>query len=210
MDITAFKKFIQKEFFSAKNHHLTYHGLEHTLEVLSACDSHIKRSRVDERTANNIRTAALLHDTGIFTDYFDHERKSVENARAILPHWGASSDDIEDISNMIMATHIPQKPGNLPEMVLCDSDVDYLGTGKFYSNGNRLFQELRHFGLVQNEEDWDRFQARFLLKHTYHTPFALRYREPVKRRYLQEILDKYGWVAQDILSMTQDQKLKNR
>ena len=94
---------------------------------------------------------------------------------------------------MILATRVPQKPTNILEQVMADSDLDYLGTDKFYEIGNSLYRELKAHNRISTEQEWDKFQVDFLRKHNFHTPFAKKYREPVKLQYLNEILNKWGW-----------------
>jgi len=79
------------------------------------------------------------------------------------------------------------------EQIIADSDLDYLGTDYFYKIGNKLYNELKAYNRITNEEQWDRLQVNFLQNHRFHTPFAIKHREPVKRKYLNEILEKWGW-----------------
>jgi hypothetical protein len=94
---------------------------------------------------------------------------------------------------MIEATKIPQNPKNLLEKIICDADLDYLGTAQFYDIGASLFKEYKNLKIVQNEEDWDRVQVKFLRSHRYHTEFGKNRREPVKQKHLKELLSKWGW-----------------
>ena len=191
--IKKLKSFVIQKLEKELPPQLSYHGAQHTLHVLEVCNHYLKRYSIRDQEALLIRTAALMHDTGIIVDYANHEEASVQLAWEWLPSWGYTKSDLKRIEGMVMATRIPQRPKNLFEMILCDSDLDYLGTDRFYEIGETLFKELMTFDLVRSEEEWDRLQVKFLNNHRYHTSFAQKYREPVKRRHLREIMDKWGW-----------------
>lgn len=92
---------------------------------------------------------------------------------------------------MILATQISQKTKNILEKIICDADLDYLGTNNFYKTGNTLFKEFIAYKVIANEKEWDALQIRFLTNHHYHTEFALKNREPLKQIFLQELKSKW-------------------
>jgi hypothetical protein len=81
-------------------------------------------------------------------------------------------------------------PNNLPEQILSDADLDYLGTDSFYSIGNQLFNELLSFGKIADETEWNHLQIRFIQQHKYHTSFAKKHREPAKLAHLKRLKEK--------------------
>ena len=172
---------------------LTYHGVHHTLHVMEVCEQHIRRMKIKGKDAWLLRTAALIHDVGIAKTYSDHEAESFKFAEKHLPEWGYGKEELMAIKGMIMATQIPQKPQSILEKILCDADLDYVGTNKFYEIGDTLFKEFMAYKVIKNEEEWDRLQVNFLSKHHYHTEYSKKHREPVKMAFVQEILDKWGW-----------------
>jgi len=86
-----------------------------------------------------------------------------------------------------MATRIPQSPANLLESILCDADLDYLGRDDFKKIGQTLFEEFTEYSILQDEQAWNKLQVSFLSSHQYHTETNRTLREPVKRRYLEEL-----------------------
>lgn len=193
MNIRKLKEFISPKIKKETPDNITYHGLHHTLDVLRVCNEYIKRLKINPKDAYLLRTAALLHDYGIVLDYQNHEEKGAEFAKKILPDWGYSSQDIKIIENLILATKIPQNPKTKLEKIICDADLDYLGTNQFYEIGNTLYEELKSFGIVKTEKEWDELQVNFLQKHSYHTDFAIKNRMPIKRKYYNELKKKWGW-----------------
>jgi hypothetical protein len=88
---------------------------------------------------------------------------------------------------MIMATRIPQSPRNKLSRILCDADLDYLGREDFKRIGDSLFSEMRTFGVLSTELEWNQLQVRFLERHSYFTVTNKKLREPVKQQYLAEL-----------------------
>jgi predicted metal-dependent HD superfamily phosphohydrolase len=193
MNTGKLKRFIFGKLESELSEKLTYHGVNHSKYVLLSCEKYIKRMHIPSEEAYLLRTAAIMHDIGYIWTFDNHEAESINYARKILPGWNYTDSEIERIAAMIAATRIPQKPANVLEQIIADSDLDYLGTGSYYKIGNKLYQELLAFNKIANEKEWDRLQVKFLQNHQYHTPFAKKNREPVKQKYLNEIMAKWGW-----------------
>lgn len=192
-NISKLKSIVQQLYRDKLNSDLTYHGFHHVLDVLNACNAHIKRNAVPHKSAHLLRVAALLHDTGILWTYSNHEAKGIEYARKLLPTLGYEPKEIEVVSNLIRATELPQSPKNSLEEIICDADLDYLGTNSFYTVGGTLFKEFMAYKVVKNEEDWDKLQVRFLENHHYFTKFCKTNREPKKQERIKEIKAKWGW-----------------
>jgi uncharacterized protein len=166
---------------------LYYHCLDHTLDVLAVTKSLCLSEKIGSHETVLLRTAALFHDSGFTRSLSDHEKHGCDIAREMLPTFDYITEDIERICGMIMATKIPQTPHNLLEQIICDADLDYLGRDDFGSIGNLLFKELKGFGILDNEKDWNRLQVRFLESHAYFTRTNNKKRAPVKAKHLAEL-----------------------
>jgi HD superfamily phosphodiesterase len=192
MSFRKLKNLVLQKYSSEVSDHLSYHGTHHIIEVLNSCNQYIKRYKLDLHERLLLRTAAIFHDIGILWSYDGHEEMGTTYLKKILPNWNYSQSDIDIICQMISSTKIPQQPKTLLDKILCDADLDYLGTNKFYEIGQTLYQELLALGIVKNERDWDQIQISFLDKHQYHTDFALKYRAPKKEKFKQELIAKYS------------------
>lgn len=174
---------LQKEL----DQNLLYHSVDHTLDVLSAAERIAAAEGINGLETNLLKTAAVMHDAGFIVQYFNNEPTACDMSREILPQFGYSSEDIEKICGMIMATRLPQSPKNHLEEIICDADLDYLGRTDFYTIGNRLFREFLTHGVVSDEKDWNRLQVRFLEGHHYFTKTNKNDRESFKQNRLQEL-----------------------
>lgn len=190
MNYRGAKTFILKKLRAELPRGLSYHGLHHTLDVLRIATSLCVAEGVRGKLAKLVKTAALLHDSGFVTNqHAGHEHQGCQIARSVLPDFGYSEEDVEQICNMIMATKIPQSPSNISEQIICDADLDYLGRTDFYPIARSLFEEMKRYQLISDEKAWNRIQVSFLSAHRYHTTTNQALREPVKQQYLAALKD---------------------
>ena len=162
----------------------TYHSLEHTLDVYASAIGIAEQEGVTGEGLTLLKIAALYHDSGFTVQDTEHEEAGCAIAREVLPGFGFTARQVELICDMIMATRIPQRPRNKLGRVLCDADLDYLGRGDFSLIGATLFQEMRTYGVLSTEREWNELQVRFLERHAYFTATNKRLREPVKQEHL--------------------------
>ena len=169
---------------------LTYHSPEHTEDVIE----HVGRlaaaeNITDKRLLHLMNIAALFHDTGFLLSYKGHEEDSCtimrDTCTGIL-----NEPELKLVEGMIMATQIPQAPVTLPEMIICDADLDYLGRDDFETISSTLKSEFMTYGVIKNEEEWDRLQVSFFNSHHYFTKTSKRERCPVKMRHLELLKQK--------------------
>jgi predicted metal-dependent HD superfamily phosphohydrolase len=190
MHFNEAKKFILHKLKKELPKHLSYHSVEHIKDVYEACKMLAKEEGIKKDDLTLLLTAALFHDSGFLINQKDHEQLSCNLARQHLPSFGYAEEQIDRICGMIMATRIPQSPTNLLEEILADADLDYLGRDDFFAIGNKLFEELSIYGILNTEEEWNHLQVRFLEKHHYFTKTAIRLRKAKKDQHLNIIKSK--------------------
>jgi uncharacterized protein len=166
---------------------LYYHGLHHTMDVLRSAELIGKQEKLSEKEMLLLKIAVLYHDAGFTRAYRNHEEIGCDMAKADLPGFGFTAEEIEQVCGMIMATKIPQNPNNKMENVIADADLEYLGTEDFERIGRTLFDEIKIYLNVESERQWNIIQMNFLKSHSYHTNFCKKHREAVKQKHLKEI-----------------------
>ena len=187
MDHQAAKAFILSELRAGLPIERSYHSFEHTLDVYASTITIAEEERVVGEQLELLKTAALFHDSGFLNEPENHEHGGCMLVKQNLPGFGYDAKQINEVCAMIMATKIPQGPKSRLSEILCDADLDYLGRTDFQAIGNKLFQELKLRGVVGTEREWNELQDRFLGTHRYHTAYALREREPGKRRHHEAV-----------------------
>ncbi|MCX6219942.1 MAG: YitT family protein [Bacteroidia bacterium] len=167
--------------------YLTYHDAGHTKNVIEAAGHLAIAENISGNDLVLLKTAALFHDAGYMQVYKGHEEISCNMAKKHLPDYGYSTDQIETICRLILATRWPSKPSDLLEKILCDADMYYLGTEHYSFYADKLYQELKKIGAVKTNVDWLLRQVEFLNEHKYHTKTALRERETQKQKILHNL-----------------------
>jgi adenylate cyclase len=164
-----------------------YHNVKHTVDVVTEVELIGWAEGCSDEEILLLKTAGLFHDTGITVSFDNHELMGAEYARKILPGYNYTSEQIEKICSIIMATRLPPKPANLLEEIICDSDLDYLGRSDFIPVSNTLFEELKAQNKMKNLNEWNKLQVKFISGHQYFTTTARSLREVNKQLQIERI-----------------------
>lgn len=167
--------------------YLYYHNVKHTVDVVTESELIGWAEGLDDHQMLMLKTAALFHDAGHTVSYADHEDRSAEIARKILPKYRYDAVEIDEICRIIMATKLPPKPSNLLESIICDSDLDYLGRTDFIPVSNALYEELKAQNKMTSLNDWNKLQLKFIGSHQYFTKTGRRLREVKKQEQIGRI-----------------------
>lgn len=161
---------------------LTYHSREHTIDVIEqSIRIAMAEGVADKNEMLLLKFAALFHDTGFLQTYDHHEARGCEIFLQMTTGVGFSAEEKAIVSDLIMATKIPQEPKTHLQQIICDADLDYLGRADFFAIGDTLRKEFLHYKIVSSNEEWEKMQLKFLKNHQYHTKSSQQLREPVKQ-----------------------------
>ena len=167
---------------------LTYHSVEHTKDVMQQAERIAISEKIsDARLLLLIKIACLFHDTGFLRAYKGHEEKSCELMLEAIDPKEFDKGELSMIKNMILATKLPQVPNTLPEKIICDADLDYLGREDFDIISGNLKKEFLSYGVVRSEQEWDKLQVRFFENHLYFTETSIKERYPAKMQNLEKL-----------------------
>ena len=167
--------------------YLTYHTAQHTAYVLERAEFIAQKENITGHDLLLVKIAALFHDIGFIHQNIQHEEKSCEICIEKLTQHQLDPFDIDKVCGMIMATKIPQQPQSHLENIVADADLEYLGTELFYPMSQNLFIEFRHYDPDLTLERFNEIQVNFMLKHTYHTPYCINFREETKQMHLKAL-----------------------
>jgi len=167
--------------------YLYYHNVKHTVDVVTESELIGWAEGLDDHRLLLLKTAALFHDTGHIISYANHEERSVDIAREILPKYRYTPEEIDEICRIIMATKLPPQPADLLEAIICDSDLDYLGRTDFVPVSNALYDELKYKNKSLTLNDWNKQQLKFIAMHQYFTKTGRKLREVKKQEQIERI-----------------------
>jgi HD superfamily phosphodiesterase len=166
---------------------LFYHNVEHSRKVLDAAVRIADAEGVTGDKLVLLKTAAILHDCGFLKQYTKNEPVGCKLAMDILPAYGYSQNEIDEVCQLILSTAIPQNPQNRLSEILCDADLDYLGCADFFPIAEALRKELEGNGVTFSEPDWLRFELNFLKQHKYFTETQKKNRESKKQEIVRKL-----------------------
>lgn len=168
--------------------YLTYHNLNHTQNVLNAVAEIGENERLSIEELTLVKTAALFHDMGFIQNHENHEDLSCKQAQRVLPDFGYTDTQIQQVCSMIMATRMPQTPHNLLSEILCDADLFYLGDTTYEAEASALRAEMQKLGIMQTEAEWLSRQVKFLSEHKYFTNYASVTKGAGKQKNLEKLI----------------------
>lgn len=187
-DYAGAKKYVLERLERELSPMLFYHSVQHTRDdVLPAAKRLAKIAGIGGEDLLLLKTAALYHDAGYLQRYEQNEEIAVQIVEETLPSFGFAPAQIKIISQMIMATKMPQSPQTFLEQILCDADMDTLGRDDFFVTSQLLRLELMVYNAPIGLRDWYEFQLYFLDNHTYFTDEARSLRDKGRLKNLAEV-----------------------
>lgn len=169
---------------------LYYHGIHHTHDVVQAAERLAILEGVVDEDIFVLKSAATYHDAGFVEQYDANEPIGAQMAAEILPKYGYTEDQVEQVFKLIYATRIPHNPQSKLEEIICDADLDYLGRDDFHDIADTLRLELREHGKINSDRLWDEIQVKFLTQHKYFTDSAKKLRQAKKEEHLNQIKER--------------------
>lgn len=168
---------------------IRFHTLEHTQEVVAACERMADFYHLPDDEKQALLIAAWFHDTGYTGGQAkDHETLSAQLATDFLAANNASPELTGKVISCINATRMPQNPANSLEKIICDADLFHLGTDSFREKTNLLRKELKAFGNNQiSKNDWWKTNIEFLEAHKYFTSYGQETLQPLKEMHIKAL-----------------------
>ena len=149
-----------------------YHNLKHTKRVLKACIDIGSNYQLNNNEWKILLTACLFHDYGFIKTHKNHEQIGADLSVAILKKFNYTSKDISSIQSLILITKPNIFPDSTLEIILSDSDLEYLGSKDFESISEKLKEEWLHFGKVKSGKDFYEQQYEFVNTHKFYCSFT--------------------------------------
>lgn len=171
---------------------LVYHNLAHTESVVSNAAKIAGHYRLDEKETFIVTTAAWFHDTGYCNgEASGHEQRGAELAAEYLKKEEVDEKIIREVEGCIIATIWPQKPVNLLQQIVCDSDLYHFGTAEF-SDWNKLVrkEEEQRTGKKIDKSEWRKSTIRLLEAHRFHTDYCRENLDAQKHKNLEKLKEK--------------------
>jgi predicted metal-dependent HD superfamily phosphohydrolase len=185
------RQYVVNIFNTRMNPAFVFHNLDHTKQVVKACELLADYYKISDDDRLVLLVAAWFHDTGYSSGVpKDHEYVSQKLASEFLSG-KADAAFITKVNRCIDSTRVPQSPGSQIEMIMCDADLFHLGTESFDERNKLLRKEINRLGDKKiSKKDWHKKNLNFLNQHQYFTSYGKEKLEPIKQKFIQEIAAK--------------------
>ncbi len=171
--IELLKKYVISRLEKELSPSVCYHSVAHTLYVFSVSSGLCKMENIEGNRKKLVLAAALLHDLGYLYRYEDNEKLCAQKIEQIIPEFGYSHEEIRFISDLILATRMPQRPGNIFAKILCDADLSYSGMPCYMIVSKLIRKELEDMaGQKYSDSEWVDLQKKFLSNQRFFTKSA--------------------------------------
>lgn len=169
-----------------------YHDINHTTEVVEACEKIGRKSGLSEDDIEILLIAAWFHDVGYLKTCEQHEEHSSTAARKFLEEKNYPEKKINRVTSAIMSTKLPTSPKDLLEEVLCDADLLHVGKEEFFDKSELFRAELeRRDKKPMDDIFWLNKNIDFVTSHKFYTQFAREQFEEQKNTNLLKLQKKY-------------------
>lgn len=173
----------------AKNYF--YHNFTHALNVKKYAETIGDKCNLTEDEMNILRISALFHDVGFVNSYDHHVEESVKIASEFLKQHNVDEQSINQISEIIIATQIPQNPKDKIAEVLCDADLMYVASENCYEQFELMYEETKIRTLeFSNRAVFDLDSIRFFTAHNYFTDYGKEILQPQKETASLRMFDR--------------------
>ncbi|HMQ46659.1 MAG TPA: DUF5706 domain-containing protein [Saprospiraceae bacterium] len=182
------ESYVQQFFEEKIAGEFVYHDFLHTRYVVEAAIQIGVAANLSDKEMEHLQLAAWFHDTGFYNGPDSHEKRGAALAEEFLLKHDYPLEEINVVRDCILATQLPQQPGNLLEQIMCDADLSHLGNELYWDRCGRVRQEmLLTQSRIMSEQEWVDFELDFMLRHSYHTEIARKFYEKRKNKHIKQL-----------------------
>jgi predicted metal-dependent HD superfamily phosphohydrolase len=165
---------------------IVFHTIDHAKYVVEKTELIGRKSGLTEDEINQAKLCAWFHDVGYAIIPERHEEESVKIASDFLKSQEIDDQIINQVTNSILATQIPQQPADFLSQVLCDADLIHLAEDDYFERIDKMRKEWANLsGEKISKRRFHKMSKKFFQRHSYHTDFAKTELQPNKDKNLQ-------------------------
>ncbi|MEO5684626.1 MAG: Pycsar system effector family protein [Chitinophagaceae bacterium] len=186
------QQYINQYFEKNIHRQLPYHNKLHTENVVTAVKQIGNHYQLNDHDFFVVTVAAWFHDMGYYLgESALHEQNGAGLAASFLKGQGMDEPSIAQVKNCIMATKMPQSPGNLLEQIVCDGDLFHLGTENFGDLNKAMRKEAEERkGREIDKKEWRQGTIALLQRHHYQTDYCQQLLNSKKQENLDKLIKK--------------------
>lgn len=163
------KKYVNSILMPLENYY--YHQYEHALDVMTRAVYIWEKEWLSKEDIEIMAISWLFHDTWFTIQYDNNEFIWAKIAENYLKSILYPKEKIDKVRKIIQATDSNyDKPENIMEKIIKDSDLDNLWRDDFFDKWDKLKMELETIKKIKiKDPDWHHSALDFLWNHRYYT-----------------------------------------
>lgn len=167
--------------------HLYFHNAKRAKDLHTQTELIARAEEISPEEMLLVRTAALLVDSGIISNYYNHLVESVKFARDILPKFRYAAEQIDIICRLIISIdYITENTGKL-EAIVSDAYLNYYGRVDYMENTLNLLKEAKMKNTGLDDKKWWDAQLEKMKNFRFKTPTGLLLREVSAEKQVQKL-----------------------
>lgn len=183
--------FISNLFSEKLSRSYYYHDFQHALKVKKYVELIGADTKLTDEEMNILRLSALFHDIGFVVSAESHEEEGVKIVSDFLKDHLIDQNTINHVSDIILATKIPQKPKDKLAEILCDADLMYIASDDCHEQIELMFEEtMANHPNSNNRNIFDLESIRFFAAHTFFTDYGKTILQPKKADACERMFDR--------------------
>lgn len=172
---------------------LKFHTPEYARQMYNFSELLSKAENLDAEETLLIRTAILMIPLGYLSNYMRPELESTFLCPELLSEFHYSEKQIQNISNLILASRYPPEPETFLEKIMVDIRFEYLGRVDFIESYKLLFNERNEHLENIEPSQWKEQQIKLLRNFNYYTSGARRLCEISFEKQIEKLMnEKWG------------------
>jgi predicted metal-dependent HD superfamily phosphohydrolase len=203
--ISESEKFVVELLNNELDNKFVYHNLAHTQRVVEKANELAELANIDELEKTHVLVSAWFHDTGYIKSIKKHELQSAKIAEAFLISQNCNEEDIEAITQLILATQMNYEPKTKLEKIIKDADCAHIGSKNYVDISELLRKEWElTCDRKLTEVEWLEENINFLsTKHRFYTNEASVVWDKGKGENLALLLKMKKKLDRDFLKLNQ-------
>ncbi len=189
--LTESEKFVSELLAEKLPRNCFYHNFNHALMVKKYAEIIGENCNLTAEEMNILRFCALFHDVGFVNSFDQHVEESVKIASEFLIQQHFDTQTIHKVSEIILATQLPQSPKDKIAEILCDADLMYIASENCYEQFELMYEETKmRKDEFSNRTIFELDSIRFFAEHSYFTDYGKTVLQPKKEDASSRILER--------------------
>lgn len=134
---------------------LSFHNHKYCIELLTQCELLLSSEKLSEEDRLIVRTSALFDCLSYSKGYQERKNYTYQLSRELLPKYQYTEKQTEKINHLLGMPLFPPAARTMPEKILSDARLAFLGKDSFCDSAGNLYKELKFYDQISSRNEFD-------------------------------------------------------